>query len=124
MSRSEDGARVVAEVLKNKDAYTALEEAIIGRREAASEAQGTPVAGTGIEALESLNLEPQQVDPAQGANISRIDRENGLVLIAEILKNYTGDLLDDTKQQLEGMLRTGGEMVMSERLVDQQPSTS
>ena len=68
--------------------------------------------GTGID---GLGLEPQQADPAQVASMARIDRENGLVLIAEIMKNYAHFLPPFRRGVFEQLLQTGGALVLSAR---------
>lgn len=75
---------------------------------------------TGEKELENAmqrlqGLEPKQVDPAQAANMARIDRENGLVLVAELLKQDEATLPGERRAVFEEMLREGGQLVMSER---------
>ncbi|KAI2607705.1 ARM repeat-containing protein [Hypoxylon fragiforme] len=60
-------------------------------------------------------LEPQQADPAKAATMVKVDRENGLVLIAELLKQCSSDLPAATKATFERILRTGGELVLGSR---------
>ena len=149
MSRAADGARVVVRALQPFDACRALVEAVSGRdmvdgTELRLAGSGLPDADeefmTGLRqsgggggggsataaaggmaeaAIDGLGLEPQQVDPAQAASMAKIDRENGLVLIAEILKNYADFLPPFRRSVFEELLRTGGELVLHERLKDQ-----
>ncbi|CAK7237403.1 hypothetical protein SBRCBS47491_009965 [Sporothrix bragantina] len=65
--------------------------------------------------IDGLGLEPQQVDPAQVASMARIDRENGLVLIAEIMKGYAHFLPPFRRGVFEQLLQTGGALVVSSR---------
>ena len=65
--------------------------------------------------IDGLGLEPQQVDPAQVASMARIDRENGLVLIAEIMKGYAHFLPPFRRGVYEQLLQTGGALVVSSR---------
>ncbi|PSR84054.1 armadillo-type protein [Coniella lustricola] len=71
--------------------------------------------GMGIEGLGLGSLEPQQVDPATQANMARIDRENGLCMVAELVKNHSADLLPLRKNIYEQLLLTGGELVLHAR---------
>jgi hypothetical protein len=138
MSRSADGARVVVESLEAVETCRALVEAITGRDMldghellaaqlssgtcALSEMQGqlqqrggaTTTSGE-LDPLEGLGLEPQQVDPAQAASMAIVDRENCLVLVAEVLRHY-GELIPLFKKTvLEEILAKGGEQVLHER---------
>ncbi|KIH89390.1 GTP-binding protein [Sporothrix brasiliensis 5110] len=65
--------------------------------------------------IDGLGLEPQQADPAQVASMARTDRENGLVLIAEIMKSYAHFLPPFRRGVLEQLLQTGGALVVSAR---------
>ncbi|EPE07369.1 gtp binding protein [Ophiostoma piceae UAMH 11346] len=78
----------------------------------ATTAPSFAIGGTGID---GLGLEPQQADPAQLASMARIDRENGLVLIAEIIKNYAHFLPPFRRGVFEQLLQTGGALVLSAR---------
>ena len=149
MSRAADGARVVVRALQPFDACRALVEAVSGRdmvdgtelrlagpespdadeefmaglRQSSGDGRQSSVSAAGAGTLEAtidgLGLEPQQVDPAQAASMAKIDRENGLVLIAELLKNYADFLPPFRRSVFEELLRTGGELVLHERLKDQ-----
>ncbi|CAK7203012.1 hypothetical protein SEUCBS139899_005741 [Sporothrix eucalyptigena] len=74
----------------------------------------TPSSSSGAN-IDGLGLEPQQVDPAQVASMARIDRENGLVLIAEIMKSYAHFLPPFRRGVFEQLLQTGGALVVSAR---------
>lgn len=71
--------------------------------------------GIGIEGLGLGSLEPQQVDPATQASMARIDRENGLCMVAELVRNHAGDLLPLRRNIYEQLLLTGGELVLHSR---------
>lgn len=78
----------------------------------------TPSSAGGItvgNGIDGLGLEPQQADPAQLASMARIDRENGLVLIAEIMRNYAHFLPPFRRGVFEQLLQTGGALVLSAR---------
>ncbi|OAA56351.1 GTP-binding protein [Niveomyces insectorum RCEF 264] len=66
--------------------------------------------------VDGLGLEPQAADPAQAANLARIDQENGLVLIAEIMKNYAHFLPPFRRGVFEQLLQTGGALVVQARV--------
>lgn len=69
----------------------------------------------GIEGLGLGALEPQQVDPATQASMARIDRENGLCMVAELVRNHAADLLPLRRNIYEQLLLTGGELVLHAR---------
>lgn len=69
----------------------------------------------GMEGLGLGDLQPQQVDPAARAGMARIDRENGLCLVAELVRNCAGELDPARKAIYERLLVTGGELVLNSR---------
>lgn len=73
------------------------------------------VATLGIEGLGLGSLEPQSVDPATQANMARIDRENGLCMVAELVRSHKEDLLPLRRNIYEQLLHTGGELVLHSR---------
>lgn len=78
-------------------------------------AGASAMAGLGIEGLGLGGLEPQAVDPAMQANMARIDRENGLCMVAELMRNHADDVLPLRKYIYEQLLLTGGELVLHSR---------
>ncbi|KAK4099447.1 hypothetical protein N658DRAFT_568123 [Parathielavia hyrcaniae] len=68
--------------------------------------------------VEKLPLEPQQVDPqgpkAPPARVAEMDRENAMVLVAELLRRFP-DELSSLRRPLEAILNKGGELVMQDR---------
>ncbi|KAH8903641.1 hypothetical protein BR93DRAFT_918402 [Coniochaeta sp. PMI_546] len=125
MSRSADGAKVVCRALHPVVVSGALVEAVTGRNmadgvrssEGSEDSSIRQTGGGELDAIQGLGLEPQQVslDPAQAASMSKIDRENGLVLVAELLRQDASVLPQFRRSWFEDMLKTGGEMVLNER---------
>ncbi|KAK4126932.1 hypothetical protein N657DRAFT_611093 [Parathielavia appendiculata] len=68
--------------------------------------------------VKKLSLEPQQVDPqgpkALPARVAKMDRENAMVLVAELLRRYPQEL-SSMRRPLEALLNKGGELVMQDR---------
>lgn len=81
----------------------------------ARRASSSTAATLGIEGLGLGALEPQQVDPATQASMARIDRENGLCMVAELVRNHAADLLPLRRNIYEQLLLTGGELVLHAR---------
>lgn len=119
MSRSKDGAAMVTSVLENQDALDALSTAITGREKdqaSAKQIEAAPAASGDIEALTGgLSLEPQQVDPSQKANMTKIDRENAVVLCTELLRTAAGSLPEDVSGTLHSLVKEGAELVAADK---------
>lgn len=65
--------------------------------------------------VDGLGLEPQQADPKQAAGLARVDQENALVLVAEILGSFADQLPPSRMATLEKMLSKGSELVRNNR---------
>lgn len=61
------------------------------------------------------DLQPRQVDPAARAGMARVDRENALCLVAELVRDGTGELDQARRAIYERLLATGGELVLNSR---------
>ncbi|KAK3303168.1 uncharacterized protein B0T15DRAFT_401992 [Chaetomium strumarium] len=73
--------------------------------------------------VQKLSLEPQLVDQqAQtkqpAARMARMDRENGMVLVAELLRSCP-DALSELRKPLEAVLNKGGELLVRDREEEQ-----
>ncbi|KAK8115871.1 hypothetical protein PG984_012373, partial [Apiospora sp. TS-2023a] len=138
MSRSAEGAQCCARALQQTELTRALLETITGRdilaeRQAATGttpaiegASETPPTATeaggevqkiemGMGGLGLGSFEPQQIDATKKADLSRMDRENGLVLVTELLQRCA-DKLTNEDLFLE-VLRAGGQKMIDERRV-------
>ncbi|KAG6361285.1 hypothetical protein INS49_009510 [Diaporthe citri] len=70
----------------------------------------------GMEGLGLGDLQPRQVDPAARAGMARVDRENALCLVAELVRDGAGGELDPARKGIyERLLVTGGELVLNSR---------
>ena len=142
MSRAEDGARVVNHALQSLEAARALVEAVSGRdlvdgqlldphgegedgetgREGGGgggEESTDASSGSGEDSkIEQLGLQPQQVDPKHKAGMARIDRENGLVLLSQLMSNYEEGVHPFRQSVYRELLRTGGNLVLNDRARD------
>ncbi|OHF00967.1 GTP binding protein [Colletotrichum orchidophilum] len=135
MCRAKDGADVVIRALQVPGAFEALTEAITGRTfsgeenpeqkalEAplpASDGQAVVVGGGegggGNAALvDGLGLEPQQADPSQAAGMKKVNRENGLVMVSELVRRHADELPAVRRAAFEEMLKEGGELIADEK---------
>lgn len=126
MSRSRDGAAVIITVFQVHGTLGALMEAITGRKASESppgadnqivEAPGAKQADEAVTSMAAagLQLEPQQVDLKQQANMAKVDRENALVLCTELLRNWESELPPLRLSLLQDLVKEGTELVVAER---------
>ncbi|ORY61666.1 uncharacterized protein BCR38DRAFT_347215 [Pseudomassariella vexata] len=114
MSRSPDGANMVATCLLQIDLLRSLLETV-GGKEAFEARNFESAEGADSSMVSGLGLEPQQIDPSKKAGMVRVDRENCLVLIAELLQRCPEQLRPLVKESLTEVLRTGGQLVLDDR---------
>ncbi|KAL2882777.1 hypothetical protein SGCOL_001989 [Colletotrichum sp. CLE4] len=133
MCRAKDGADVVLRTLQVPGAFEALTEAVTGRTFSGEDnntdqktIEGAPAAGGGGQAVvisggdnaamvEGLGLEPQQADPSQAAGMKKVDRENGLVMVSELVRRHADELPAVRRAAFEEMLKEGGELMADEK---------
>lgn len=112
ISRTKEGAKVVSGVLTVPGATDALSYAVTGKAATNNEqkALGETESDAPVVVPEGLGLQPQQVDPKQKANMTKVDRENCLVLCTEAIKN--GEDLESTQQGLlQDLIRQGTQLL-------------
>ncbi|KXX72942.1 Rap1 GTPase-GDP dissociation stimulator 1-B [Madurella mycetomatis] len=142
MSRSApDGARMALRVLqaggkdKNKMAWRILAEVITGSADLAGEFLEQIKGGETVERVEAeagekkddddggvkvvgitngLTLEPQQQQQLSAGGTAKMDRENAMVLVAELLRHFSEELAS-IRDPLEAILGKGGEQVVQGR---------
>lgn len=113
MCRTLEGAQIVAEILHDIDVFRPLVELLTGK----SLVDGTPVSPTGSPVME----EPQLLDSLTSSGSSdsratemiRIDRENALVLVSELMKHCGSTMAPMRKTAFEDLLKGGGVMHLS-----------
>ncbi|KAM5346403.1 hypothetical protein ACJ41O_009408 [Fusarium nematophilum] len=115
MSRSSDGAQVVSRVLAVPESTDALGRAVTGQAPSSNNPQVPQLeaapSGAALAVPEGLGLEPQQVDPKQKENMTKVDRENCLVLCTEIIKNAGSNLESTQLSLLQELIRQGTELI-------------
>ncbi|SPQ26721.1 be1e871d-a8aa-4dfb-b23a-3cc85b9217c8 [Thermothielavioides terrestris] len=82
------------------------------------ESKGVKKGDAGVS-VERLSLEPQRIDSKVGAaqqpaQTAKMDRENGMVLVAELLRKFP-DELSSMRGSLEALLSRGGELLAQDR---------
>ncbi|KAK4187412.1 hypothetical protein QBC35DRAFT_410530 [Podospora australis] len=135
MARSAQGARMALRVLEDSNTCRALVQAITGDDELAkeyldsgvvSEEKGEGTTAEGVEVkqesvsglMDGLSLEPQSADAEtkkQPARMVKVDRENGLVLVADLLRNPGSDMPSSRKQLFEAVINKGSELLVEDR---------
>ncbi|KAI5856677.1 ARM repeat-containing protein [Durotheca rogersii] len=132
MVRSAEGGAAAAAVARalqrHPEVVRLLAETVTGEKPPAAaaeeaEAAGHPAAAPGPGPAPDLSaaigglgpLEPQQADPARAAAMAKVDRENGLVLVAELLKRCPDELSPASRDTLSRILAAGGSLVLGDR---------
>ncbi|KHE86705.1 hypothetical protein GE21DRAFT_8969 [Neurospora crassa] len=133
LARSTDGgASVVLRVLnEGTEAVKKLAVAVTGSEEVAAGLEGESGDSGRIEEIkdekeedkpaevtsimEGLNLNPQQAETKPSAAATAKDRENGLVLVAEILRNHSKELKGPRKDVFEDILKKGTGLLQEDR---------
>ncbi|OTB10622.1 hypothetical protein K445DRAFT_69934 [Daldinia sp. EC12] len=112
MARSAEGFVIVKQaILQHPELKDLLAAAVAGEREAS----GDPPTGTGLDLSTIGQLEPRQADPKKTATEVKVDRENALVLIAELTKSGPEELPSEVRNEFVKMLKIGGELVVGDR---------
>ncbi|RAL63453.1 hypothetical protein DID88_003873 [Monilinia fructigena] len=115
MARYPDSAQCISDMMQDVAVFQPLVEMLTGKPlldyKPVSETNSSDTLGTDIQAPE-----PEPVQPhAQAAEMARIDRENALVLVSELLKNRGNEMAVMKRALFEDLLKGGGELVMSYR---------
>ncbi|ESZ97480.1 hypothetical protein SBOR_2169 [Sclerotinia borealis F-4128] len=125
MARHPDSAQCISDMMQDVAVFQPLVEMLTGKpllEYNPAYAIHTPRSTTsdsnssGTLGIEPQSPEPEPVQPhAQAAEMARIDRENALVLVSELLKNRGNDMAVMRRAVFEDLLKGGGELVMSSR---------
>lgn len=126
MCRCKDGRLIVNAMLDEADTITSLTEVITGQKQAAVNENGRgmspPVedASRGNEiydlsVAQELALEPRQADPKQTADMTRADRENGIVLCTQLLGQCAGELSESKVDLLRRLVHDGTQQLKESR---------
>ncbi len=126
MARFPEGAQCISDLMHDVSVFQPLVQILTGKDiiEFKSPASSSPVTtpsdssgpsptysgpNTGYEAKTPESVQPN----AQAAEMERIDRENALVLVSELLKNRGKDMAVMRRALFEDLLKGGGELVLS-----------
>ncbi|KAF7949618.1 uncharacterized protein EAE97_003127 [Botrytis byssoidea] len=124
MARYPDSAQCISDMMQDVTVFQPLVEMLTGKpllEYRPALATNTPSSNSksgspGSLGLELQSPEPEPVQPhAQAAEMARLDRENALVLVSELLKNRGREMALMRRTLFEDLLKGGGELVMSYR---------
>ncbi len=131
MARFPEGAQCISDLMHDVVVFQPLVEMLTGKKISdyqsqasssspvsdSSTAIASPASGTGSSSTTAFNFEgrsPESVQPhAQAAEMARIDRENALVLVSELLKNRGKDMAVMRRTLFEDLLKGGTEIMLS-----------
>lgn len=120
LARSEESVGVTDDVLRDPEVYALLSD-VLTPGAAGEETPISPVSQT-TNMLEGLGvsdigaLQPTEPKPRhKGDEMKRVDGENALVLVSEVLRHKGGQMDGLRKTAFENLIRTGGGAVMSGR---------
>ena len=132
MARFPEGAQCISDLMHDVAVFQPLVEMLTGKKiidypyppPSSSPASSTPTtitspSGSGSGSSSTFNFEgrsPESVQPhAQAAEMARIDRENALVLVSELLKNRGKDMAVMRRTLFEDLLKGGTEIMLSHK---------
>ncbi|QSZ35406.1 hypothetical protein DSL72_008276 [Monilinia vaccinii-corymbosi] len=129
MARYPDSAQCISDMMQDVAVFQPLVEMLTGKPlldyQPAAE-NNTPLPTPQTNSSVTHDIEPQTPEPepvqphAQAAEMARIDRENALVLVSELLKNRGSEMAAMRRATFEDLLKGGGELVMSSREVKEE----
>jgi hypothetical protein len=102
-----------AEVGELVAAFTAASGVVGEVMEDGDDGTGKKEEDDGGVTVEKLSLEPQQVG-GLAVPVAKMDRENGMVLVAELLRHFPEEL-STLRRPLEAVLNKGAELVAQDR---------
>lgn len=126
MAHFPEGAQCISDMMQDVAVFQPLVELLTGKnlvdyKSSSSSTTVSPSAsGSASESSPSMTIgssqTPESVPPhAQADEMTRLDRENALVLVNELLKNRGSEMAIMRRAMFEDLLQGGGELVMSWR---------
>ena len=125
MCRSKDGGGVILNLTFNDATTAALMKTVTGRETlpVSAESQNDAIQlspdTTAVSSISpdagGLQLEPQQVNPQQMADMARIDRENAVVLCTEMVKHWGEEMPQMRLSMWQDLIKEGTEIIAQGR---------
>ncbi|EPQ63473.1 Bgt-2310 [Blumeria graminis f. sp. tritici] len=114
MARSPEGAEIVSQVVSDPSVFQPLVELLTGDPITGIIPTSPTAKILNSELVDCQELVPKPVRPQDQADeLSRADRENALVLIGEMLKNYGSHMAVPCKTTFKDLLNSGGDYLLS-----------
>ncbi|KAG9231722.1 armadillo-type protein [Amylocarpus encephaloides] len=115
MARYKDGAECISNLLNEVSVFQPLVELLTGKDLIDSKASASATSPTQLllESQTPGHISSTPEPHAQAEEMARLDRENAVVLISEMLKNRGTDMAVMRRTLFEDLLKGGGELVMS-----------
>lgn len=130
MARYPEGAQCISDLMQDIAVFQPLVEMLTGQTflvnnpvssPSSEMSEASPASASGSGAPMGIHWEGQTPESSrspvhgqgQEAEMARIDRENALVLISELLKNRGSEMAVMRRTLFEDLLKGGGELVMS-----------
>jgi hypothetical protein len=123
MARTPEGAQCISDLMHDVTVFQPLVEMLTGK----SIVDGKPVSTPGSDlsspklpnggiAIEGMTPEATNA-PVQSAEMARIDRENALVLVSELLRNMGDSMAVVRRTVFQDLLKGGGRLVLTSQQV-------
>jgi hypothetical protein len=127
MARFPEGAQCISDLMHDVAVFQPLVEVLTGKRivdyQPSSSSPSSPTSSITTSpsvssvTTSTINFQthtPESVQPhAQAAELQRIDRENALVLVSELLKNRGSEMAVMRRALLEDLLKGGTEIMLT-----------
>lgn len=117
ISRFADSTKTIIQLLQNSNFFELLTQIVIGDLAVGTLLNPT-VSTSSSEVLATsdyLDLNPEPIKPhVKAAQMARLDRENALVFVNEILKSSSKDIPVAQNVKLKELLKRGGEILMNQ----------
>jgi len=124
MARFPEGAQCISDMMQDVQVFQPLVELLTGKNLIEYKPGASPDASQGSEisfpdSNDCASLEGKSPESAKeiapGVDMTRIDRENAVVLVSELLKNRGSEMALMRKTLFEDLLKGGGDMILSYR---------
>lgn len=126
LASNPEGAQCISDMMQDVTVFQPLVELLTGKNlidynPSPSTDSELTATSPGVASLEFPSAPPGAQSPegakphAQAEEMSRLDRENALVLVSELLKNRGSEMALMRRTLFEDLLKGGGEIVMSYR---------
>jgi len=124
MARFPEGAQCISDMMQDVQVFQPLVELLTGKNLIESKpgassvtSNGSDISSSDTNVFSSIEgTSPDSANPAApDVDMTRIDRENAVVLVSELLKNRGSEMALMRRTLFEDLLKGGGDMILSYR---------